>query len=265
MKAKELVERWERMFPLSLQEDWDNSGAQLGRFDREVHRVIVALDFDDDLVDYAVLTGAEMIFTHHPALFRPIRRLTDEGPAGRRVLKAIENGISVYSSHTPLDFGDGGINDYLAERLGLTDTRCLAEHDDPEKRDLSRGMGVAGMVEEMTAEELAELAKRVLGAPHVILYGDPKRLIHKVGLMGGAGADFIDAAVKLGCDCYLTGDIKHHEALDGIDAGICLIDLGHYRSESLILERVRDIFQGFDPELSVDIFRASENRCARSL
>lgn len=254
MKINEWITQWERSVPQSLQESWDHSGKQIGRFDQELRGIVLSLDLTETAIDTAKRCGANLIFTHHPPLFHPVFQLTDAQRMHRLLLCAVEAGLAVYSSHTPLDKVGWGVNGCLGELLGLTEIQCLEKtgtdfeggaHEAPgTAADASGvgqsilGLGVVGNIRKQTLECFAAFAKERLAAPHILFYGDKDTVLCRAGIVGGAGMEYAADAVKQGCQVFLTADIKYHEALEALARGMVLIDAGHYWSEQPVMAHV---------------------------
>lgn len=232
MKIKEWIEGWEKKVPPALQEDWDNTGLQFSRPDKDLTGLVYCLDLNQPALDQAIQTGANLIFTHHPVFFNPVKQLVDQDGRSDLVLSTIEAGISVYSSHTAFDAVDGGVNDVLAEAVGVKHPNALIPR---QGRDplfaFSKGMGKIGRVRKTSLKDLAGHLKEEFSLDQVAFYGPSQAEVKEVALVGGSGMDFVDEALAQGADVFITGDIKHHQALDSLAQGIYLIDPGHYGSE----------------------------------
>ena len=211
--------------PIELQMDFDNSGFQLGSGKAEVRRVLLALDLTDDVAAEAEELGAELIITHHPLLFTPLRSLTDSDPEHDRVLRLAENGIAVISMHTNLDIARGGVNDVLIRMLGAEPEAAL------DKDGCGRVGTLPGPVE---TGEFLKICSDVLKA-NGLRYHASGRPVHRIAVMGGSGGDNIDAAAALGCDTYVTADIKYHQFLHAADLGLTLIDADHFCTENPVM------------------------------
>lgn len=228
MKKEVLWKMLDEIAPLSLQEEWDNSGVQVDVGKAELHRVLVCLDVTDGVIGEAVEEGCDLIVSHHPLLFHSIKRIRADEGTGRYLVRLIENGISVYSSHTPFDTVEEGNNDYLSQLIGLHHMERLRTGGAVEQ-----GMGRIGVFEKpLRLSEVAQLLSERLGHPAGIkVSGDPGRLIRKVGVCTGGAGEFYEAAAAGGCDLYITGDVRHHEALGAKETDLCLIDAGHFGTE----------------------------------
>ena len=230
MKTAEFIEALERIAPLRLQEDWDNSGLQIDLGSKETQRVIVALEITSEVIEEAILKQADFIVTHHPLLFNAVKKIRAEEPTGDYILRLIRAGISVYSAHTCFDSVKDGNNDYLMYKLGLQKVyRLPIPGADISESRIAR-MGVYS--QPMFFNEFCEKLAKVLGYPGGIkVSGPPERLIQKVALCTGAGGEFWSAAAANGADVYVSGDIKHHEAQGARESGMCIIDAGHFGTE----------------------------------
>lgn len=213
--------------PLELQMEFDNAGFQIGRAEREVQRVLLALDATDAVVEEAEEFGAELIVTHHPLLFFPLRSLTDLDPTQKRALTLAEKGIGLVSMHTNLDIAEGGVNDVLIRLLG-------AEPETP----LDEGCGRIGTLPQtMELSEFLEVCKKRLHVP-VLRYADGGKAVRRIAVMGGAGAGSLEYAVKAGCDTYVTADIKYHQFQHAAELGLNLIDADHFYTENPVISEL---------------------------
>ncbi len=204
--------------PFETQLAFDNSGLLIGHPDNEVTGIHFALDVTNRVIDEAIAKGANLIVTHHPMMFSPIKRLVETGHEARLLCRLIREGISLISAHTNLDQAIGGCNDVLAQTIGLTDIQ---------------GEGfvrVGSLPRPMAACELAAHIGGVLGDV-VRVMGDPSATITKVGMCSGSGADEWPAAAAMGAQAFLTGEVKHHIALEAADAGVVMLEAGHHATE----------------------------------
>ena len=204
--------------PFDTQLAFDNSGLLVGAPDREVTGVHFALDVTNRVIDEAVANGANLIVTHHPMMFSPVKRLVETEHEARLLCRLIREGISLISAHTNLDQAPGGCNDVLAQTIGLTDI---------EGEGFVR---VGALPHPMTAVELAAHIGEKLGDV-VRVMGDPAAVITKVGMCSGSGADEWLAAAAMGAQAFLTGEVKHHIALEASDAGVVMLEAGHHATE----------------------------------
>ena len=220
----------ERLAPSSLAEDWDNVGLVVGRHNQPVSRVLVALELRDEVLGEAREFGCDTVLTHHPAIFPSLSAVTD-GPGSELVLEAAESRIAVIAAHTNLDAARGGLNDVMADILGITAATPLR----PSPEHPSCGLGRIGRVRSTT---LAGLVERVAtgfdGAP-VSYAGDPFTTVERVACCTGSGGSLIADAREAGADAYVTSDLKYHDA-DRAE-GLPLVTLSHARAERIALKR----------------------------
>lgn len=214
-KVKDFYGYLNSIAPFETQEDWDNSGMLVGDMDAEVKKVAVVLDITHEEIKKAKAIGADLIISHHPVIFNPIKSVT----RGSVPYELVASSINALCCHTPLDIADGGTNDSLAKLLGIEVTRT----EDPILR--------LGTVEPTTAQELAGKIANTLNTK--VRYADAGRKIEKIAICTGAGCSLIEAAGKI--DAFITGDASHHNFLDCIQAGITLIAAGHYETEIVVV------------------------------
>lgn len=217
--------------PLELQMDFDNSGFLLGHGDQKVTKAILALDVTDAVVDEAIREQAELIISHHPLIFHPLRAATDETPEGRRILRLIENRIAVISMHTNLDIAEGGVNDVLMKALGVQTEAALDED----------GCGRFGVLDAMlSVQEFLPRVKEALRC-NGLRYADAGKPVYRVAVMGGSGAYSIDRVAALGCDTFVTADIKYHQFQRALDLGLNLIDADHFSTENPVIPALAEL------------------------
>lgn len=232
---EELVRCIETIAPKELMESWDNTGIQLDVGHREINRILVCLDVCSETIEEAIEEDCEFIVSHHPLLFSPIRRVSKEDAVGRYLIKLIRNNISVYSSHTSFDSTAGGNNDFLADKLGLTEVETPAEEPVMRTGKLPEAVSLRAFCERVDLE--------IMGGKGLRYSGKDEQEIRKVGICTGAGADLMDTAVELGCDVLVTGDVKYHEFQRAEQMGLALIDAGHYETEIFFNENMAEKLQ----------------------
>ncbi len=235
MTVKELYERLSITFPRALSCEWDHDGLMVYPDpERAVKRVLVTLDVTDIAVERALREDVDVIVSHHPLLFHPLSTLSVEDPLAAKAMKCAMAGIAVMCFHTRADAAHGGVSDKLAELFALSNTEVIGDE---------KILRAGNLLEPLSAHALAEKAKQVLGAPAVNV-SDTGRPIRWLAVSGGEGRDMIALAKASGCDALLTGRIGYHAMLDGAEAGITLIEAGHFYTERPILsvfeEQVRN-------------------------
>jgi len=245
MKLKEVIAVLERLAPLRLQDEWDNSGLQVGFPDAEIRSVLVCLDVTEEVLDEAVLKHCDLVVSHHPLLFKPLRQVSDTTYQQRCVVKALSAGISIYSAHTSLDNAPGGVNHRIASLLGLQELRWLSP-----KEGEDAGSGLVGELPEAEPDAaFLGRVQRIFGVQclqHSVLDG---RSIRRVALCGGAGAFLLRDAIQAGADCFLSGEFHYHDYFE--TRGVLLAELGHYQSEQFTQDLLLDCLTGACPALHV--------------
>ena len=207
--------------PLTLQEEWDNSGVQIDCGSKDVSRVLLALEVTKRVVDEAIKEKCDWIVCHHPLLFTPVKQITPDFTVGDQILRLIKNGISVYAAHTCFDKAPGGNNDYLMKEIGCSF---------PE--DLAGGIARIGYLDRpVLFDEFISDVNAACGYEGLKIQGESDREIKKVAVCIGGGGEYVYDAFREGADVFVSGDIKHHDAQAAKDLGICLIDAGHYGTE----------------------------------
>lgn len=230
----EIYRYLDNLAPFSYQMDFDNAGFLVGRGEREVKKVLVSLDITEEVAAEAVELGAQLIVSHHPVIFHPAKSITDADPTGRVLLALVEGGLSAICAHTNLDAVQGGVNDALAAALGLTRLEQL-HPDGVDALARPYGIGRVGVREGVPVylPAFAQEVKEALNAA-AVRYVDARRPVRRVAVGGGACGDMLSDAVKLGCDTFVTADVKYNVFLDAKALGINLIDAGHYPTEQVI-------------------------------
>lgn len=209
--------------PFSAQEKWDNSGMLIGDENREVTRVAVVLDITKEAVEYAHNLGAQLIISHHPVIFKAQKNFLK----GNIAYEMAAKGISAICAHTCLDCAEGGVNDVLADILGLENVEIFP------CEECESMVRVGVLPEAMSCEELAEKVKELLGGS--VRFCDSGKIIESVAVCGGSGGSFKDDIIKAGIDAYITGDAGHHDFLDCKEAGLSLLAAGHFETENPVV------------------------------
>ena len=220
--------------PLELAEDWDNVGLLVGDRTQAVSRIMTCLTVTPTSVEEAIREQAQLIVTHHPLPFRPLKRLTTESTPGRMLLALIGAGIAVYSPHTAFDSAAAGINRQLADGLGLNDIEPLA----PKPLD-SGGLGSGRrgvLAQAVTVSELAGRLKAFLSLGGLHIVGQPDRTVRRVAVACGAAGEFLELAISEGCDALVLGETNFHTCLEAEASGVALLLPGHYASERFAVE-----------------------------
>lgn len=237
MRFEEMIQAIEKVAPKYLQENWDNSGVQIAVNDGMISRVLITLEITDEIIQEAIDEEADLIITHHPLIFGGIKSVDFRDMTGSYILKLTEAGISVYSSHTPFDKAEGGNNDYLAEIIGLRDISGFTDGDNVDMigrvGTLSHPVPLASIIDILTE-------KLDIDPGYIRYVGYDDQMISTVGMCTGAGADLMELAVLNGCQLFVTGDLKYHDAQKAKALGIAVIDAGHYGTEKTFADNFAD-------------------------
>ena len=244
--VREIEQRLFDIAPKELAFPWDNVGQLLGDPEQEVERVLVTLDITEAVADEAIAAGCQLIVAHHPVMnckWLPVQSVRNDTPQGHLLLKLLRNGVSAICMHTNLDAAEGGVNDCLAEALELIDPGPLVWGEE-------RLCRVGTLKEPMPLADFAKFVCRKLGSNGVRFAGKGG-LVHRVAVGGGSCIESQDAAIAVGCDTFVTSDIKYHDFLDAAGKGINLIDAGHFPTEDLITYKLTLYLAARFPELAV--------------
>lgn len=240
-KLTNIVEFLREFAPLELAEDWDNVGLLVGDEDASVRRVMTCLTLTPDVAAEAIEKEAELIVTHHPIMFRPLKKLTSKSSEGKMLLDLIAGGVAVYSPHTAFDSASLGINQRLANDLGLTSVAPIRLNED-DRLSADSGSGRYGKLKQtMTLGKFLDRVKTVLNVPHLQYVGDLDCKISKVGVACGSAAEFLRDAQQLGCDVLLTGEARFHACLEARTLETSMILAGHFATERPAVEELAKV------------------------
>ena len=249
--VREIYQYLDGLAPFSLQMDFDNAGFLVGRGDRQVTRLLVSLDITEEVVAEAAELGCQLIVSHHPVIFFPAKSITDADPTGRTLLSLTERQIAAVCAHTNLDAVHGGVNDALAQKLGLVQVEQLKQDgvdDSGRPYGIGRVGNTAGVP--MYAPAFAAFVKEALGA-NGVRYVDARRPVRRVAVGGGACADMLKDALSMGCDTFVTADVKYNGFLDAKALGVNLIDAGHYPTEQVVVPVLAKWLESGFPKVEV--------------
>jgi len=249
MNRIEITKYLESLYPRALAYDWDNVGLQVGSLNKPVKKILITLDVTKDVIKEAIQGKFDLLISHHPLIFQPVNNIQFETPRGWIIKELINHDIALFSMHTNFDLADGGMNDVLAKRLGLKNSQLLDEE---------AGIGRYGDIEPMTLTDFIADVKKKLELDHVRLIGTNDKIITTVGISGGSGQQHMYQAKKRGCDIYLTGDITYHNALDALQMGFTLLDIGH-NAEKIFKTTVLDILRSEFPETDICLSQIDTN------
>ncbi len=231
MLCKDIMQVVEATYPRHKALEWDNVGLLVGRQDKDVQKVYVALDITDSVIERAIEQDVDLIVTHHPMVFSPIKQVTDADLVGRRILKLIQHDICYYAMHTNYDVVS--MADLSSAILGLKDTSVL----EATNAERTEGIGRVGTLNKpMTVLECCELVKEKFALDAVKVYGDLNQVVHCVAISPGSGKHMSELAISKGADVFVTAEIDHHEGIDSNAEGLAIIDAGHYGLEHIFIE-----------------------------
>ena len=245
--VNDIYEVINKIAPFSMQESYDNSGIIVGSGGKEVNRILLALDITKSVAEDAAVNGFDLVISHHPVVFTGLKNLIPDNPA----VILSKNDINAICMHTNFDIAKGGMNDILCQKLGLVPIEPLAEEN-----GVSIGY-VCDCKEEYMPKALAEKVKKSLGNK-VVRYVDTEKPIKRIAVCSGSGGSFLPFAINKEIDAYITGDIKHDVFIDAYNNDICLMDAGHYYTENIFFEFVKNKLTKKYPML--DIYTADSNK-----
>lgn len=228
----------------SLCSDWDNPGLIAGDSGADIKRILIALDATDEVIDEAVQHKADMILTHHPLIFRGLKKVNDSDFTGRRIMRLIQNGTACFAMHTNFDISCMG--EEASDRLGMKDAQVLQYTNE------TQGFGRVGDLDApMKVFELCDLVKDRFDLEYVKVFGDLQSEVKRAAIMPGSGASAIEDAIKAGAQVLITGDIDHHEGIDSVEKGLIIIDAGHFGLEKIFIDYMKDYIERNTDDIEV--------------
>ena len=238
INKEEIYKFLNEMAPIQLSEEWDNCGIQINNSINQISKVLLALEINSEIIDEATRECAQLIITHHPLIFSNLKRIDSNDIIGQNIIKLIEGNISVYSSHTNFDRAAGGNNDYFIELLGL---KYKLENFDDEFGEIGIGR-ILVLEEELALKKLIEIIPKKLNIRtyEIRFVGDINSRVSRIGICTGQGVELISKAASLGCQVFITGDVKYHNAQLAKENGISLVDVTHFHSEKIFTENIRE-------------------------
>ncbi|MGT2925908.1 Nif3-like dinuclear metal center hexameric protein [Streptococcus cuniculipharyngis] len=248
MKASQVIARYEAFCPPELSLEGDTCGLQLGRLDKDVSKLMIALDLREQTVAQAIAEGAELIIVKHAPIFRPLKDLV-ASPANQLLLDLVKHDIAVYVSHTNIDVVQGGLNDWFCQLLGIEDSQPLSVTKG------SEGIGRIGQITPQPLDQFAQRVKEVFGLSSLRLVAYDKEVnptISRVAICGGSGQSFYKEALAKGADLYITGDIYYHTAQEMLTDGLLALDPGHH-IEVLFVDKLAELFTRWQKEEGWDL------------
>ena len=260
MKAREIFDAIEQLAPLRFQEDYDNAGVQVGDPDAEITGVLLCTDVTPAVLQEAIDRGYNVVISHHPLIFRGLKKIAGRTQVERMVATAIKHDITVYSAHTNMDNTPAdGVSFKMADKLDLTDVEVLDAHPDAcQDTQVFYGSGVVGNIKPVKVADLLRRVRDIFQVGTIRFSGNPDAVVTRVALCGGAGSFLIEKAIAAGADIFLTGDMKYHDFM-GHEHEIVLADMGHYESEQFTKEIFYDIIQKKSPNFAAAFAQEERN------
>ncbi len=249
MRVRDIATAIEQFAPLALQESYDNSGLVVGSPDAEVRGVLLAVDVTDEVIDEALQLGCNVIVTHHPIIFHPLKRLNGSTLVERCVMRAVRHDIALYACHTNLDSAKGGMSWQLGGQLGLQSMQTL------EPTDGENGYGTVGELSDaLSVEEFFGLLHERVGVATLRHSAVVDKPIRRVAICTGSGGSMMEAARRAECDAYVTADLRYNDFYLP-DGDFVVVDIGHFESEFCAINLIFDIlsktFINFAPQKSL--------------
>ena len=254
MKLNDFIRVMDGIAPRELAMDWDNPGLLIGTDKQDIKKVLVALDCSAATAQEAIEWGADLMLTHHPVFFRAVKRILPDDPETAAPYMLLRSGIALFAAHTNLDAAEGGVNDCLCGVFGLENVEKLP----PES--LGR---IGTLPRAMTFGELARLSESRLST-RVRIAGDADAVIRRIAVIGGGGAEELFDARAAGADAYITGEMKHHLAIQAEFIGLNVIEAGHYETERIVLPRLLERLQRETNDVQYRL-TLSESPCLRGI
>lgn len=240
MQCEEILNLLEEVAPKHYACEWDNVGLLVGDKKKEVRRIYLALDATDEVIEEAVLKQADLLLTHHPLIFSGQKQVVEDNFIGRRISKLIKNDISYCVMHTNFDVAV--MADLATERILLQQPETLDVTLTENGREF--GIGKVGMLShKMTVKEVAELVKEKFELPDVKVFGDLHKVVQRAAISPGSGKSEVKPALLKHAEVLITGDIDHHDGIDAVAQGLCIIDAGHYGLEHIFMPFMKEYLE----------------------
>lgn len=238
VKLSKILDFLNSFAPSYLAEDYDNVGLLVGDKDKEIKKVLITLDADETVVKDAIDKGCDLVISHHPLIFKPLKRVVSDDATARTVIELIKNDIALISVHTNFDGVKTGLCDLFLDKIADTNDRCAIEGD------TENGSGrIAQMKQTTPFCEILKKVKEEFLVENLQYVGNPDKIISKIAVCNGGGADFIYAVKDAGCDLYISGDFKYHHARFAYENGMALIEVPHYNAEIMFCEYAKEILE----------------------
>lgn len=240
MKCQEIIEVLQKQAPEHYACDWDNVGLLVGDSQKEVNKIYIALDATEETIEEAAAFGADMLLTHHPMIFKGLKKVNTEDFIGKRVMSLIRSNISYYAMHTNFDVK--GMAELAARRMKFEDLQVLEVTCEDEAG--LQGIGKVGRLPEtVKLQTCAKQVKEAFQVEQVKVFGDLEAAVTKAAICPGSGKSVISEALRAGAQVLITGDIDHHEGIDAAAQGMAVIDAGHYGIEKIFISYMKQYLE----------------------
>lgn len=249
MKLINLINKLEKKYPKILSEEWDNVGLIIGDREKEIFKILICLDVTKEVVEKSIKEKVDLIISHHPIIFKSIKKILKEDFLGEKIISLIKNDISVYSLHTNLDISEDGLNDYVLDKINLNGKKIIIEN---------KALRIQYLDREYDVLEIVKILKERLGIDNIRLskaYNN--KGINKIAITTGAGDSYINDVLNK-VDLFITGDLKHHISLDAREQNLHLIDIDHYGSEKFVVDLLERELKNIDRDLNLIKFNSNE-------
>lgn len=240
MICEDVIKVLQKQSPESYACDWDNVGLLVGSRQKNVKTIYIDLDATDETISEAIEAGADMLLTHHPMIFKGLKKINSDDFIGRRVMRLLQNDIAYYAMHT--NFDSMGMADLAADKIGLKETTVLQETSGLE--GTGNGIGKVGVLpQKMTLQACAKTVKKAFGLELVKVFGDLACEVERAAICPGSGKLVIEDSYRNGAQVLITGDIDHHEGIDAVACNMCIIDAGHYGLEQIFIPYMKEYLE----------------------
>lgn len=259
---KTVIEVIDTIAPFSYAEEWDNVGLLVGDPEMKISGILIGLDPTIPLLDEAIQSGANLVITHHPAIFKPLKTIRTDTPIGAFIAKSITRQIAIIGCHTNLDVVKDGVSEVLAKKLGAHTLTTLVSTGGQEHPEI--GFGQIGVLAKETPSDLfLTTLCRTLNVSALQLAGSLPKTIKTIAVCGGSGSDLAEQALMAGAQVYITGEVKHSTARWAEAAGFCIIDAGHFATENIVTETfaalLQEALQRLDKGIDIHVTREQDN------
>ncbi len=245
MKLSKITDAIENYAPLSTALEWDNSGIQIGRTEQDITSVLVCLDVTDRVIKEALANNCQLIISHHPFLFHSIKSIADDAK-GDMIRLAVKNNLAIYSSHTPFDIAECGINSFICHKFELENASHLEYYKN------NTGIGFIGDIEACELQEFVDKVKAIYSADYVRMNKcDMTKKIDKIAFCCGSGSEYIGKVASQGAKAYITSDCKMNHFIEADELGLALIDVTHFKSERFFIRLMSRLLYEILPELAI--------------